>query len=204
MADESASKPPDWADVIRQAYGEIDARLRQQFDRSLPMQDALFDRWQRARDLGFGDKTSIYNSAVVLGPVTVGEETWIGPYVIFDAAGGCIEIGSTCSISCGVHIYTHDTIAWALSGGKLEPRRAPVKIGDRCYIGSQSVVTAGVTIGNGCVVAANSVVNRDVPDDTVVGGSPARRLGKVAFRAGKPVLIYDDGSETAVSEGYEQ
>ena len=46
MADETASKPPDWADVIRQAYEEIDARLRQQFDRSLPMQDALFDRWQ--------------------------------------------------------------------------------------------------------------------------------------------------------------
>lgn len=193
--------PERWAEGIRQAYEDADDRLRQQFDRSLPLQDALFDRWERARKLGFGEGTSIYNSAVIFGPVTVGAESWIGPYVILDAAGGGIAIGSTCSISCGVQIYTHDTIAWALSGGALEPRRGPVKIGDRCYIGSQSVITAGVTIGSRVVVAANSVVNRDVPDGVIVGGTPARRLGRVEFRDGKPVLAYDDGSETHVAEG---
>lgn len=201
MADKSAMTPEAWAVGVRQAYETVDAGMRRRFDRSLPLQDALFDRWERAKKLGFGEKTSIYNSAVIFGQVTVGEETWIGPYVILDAAGGGIEIGDTCSISCGVQIYTHDTIAWALSGGTLDPRRGAVKIGSRCYIGSQSVITAGVTIGSGCVIAANSVVNRDVPDGIIVGGSPARRLGRVEFREGKPVLVFDDGSVTFVAEG---
>ncbi len=191
-----------WGDRIRQAYEDADTQLRREHDRSLPFQDAMFDRWERARKLGFGAKASIYNSAVIFGSVTVGEESWIGPYVVLDGAGGGIRIGSTVSISCGVHIYTHDTIAWALSGGAIDPRRGAVSIGDRCYIGSQCVITAGVTIGDGCVVAANSVVNKDVPDGVVVGGSPARRLGRVDMRDGQPVLVYDDGTETFVADGF--
>jgi len=202
MSGEKTVPAEPWGDRIRQAYEDEDARLRREHDRSLPFQDAMFDRWDRARKLGFGEKASIYNSAVIFGSVTVGEESWIGPYVVLDGAGGSIRIGSTVSISCGVHVYTHDTIAWALTGGAIDPRRGSVSIGDRCYIGSQCVITAGVAIGNGCVVAANSVVNKDVPDGVVVGGSPARRLGQVEMRDGQPVLVYDDGSETFVAEGF--
>lgn len=202
MTGEKTVSAEPWGDRIRQAYEETDSQLRREYDRSLPFQDAMFDRWERARKLGFGEKASIYNSAVIFGSVTVGEESWIGPYVVLDGAGGCIRIGSTVSISCGVHVYTHDTIAWALTGGAIDPRHGSVSIGDRCYIGSQCVITAGVTIGNGCVVAANSVVNKDVPDGVVVGGSPARRLGQVEMRDGQPVLVYDDGSETFVADGY--
>lgn len=202
MTSEKSVPAEPWGDRIRQAYEDADARLRNEYDRSLPFQDAMFDRWERARKLGFGDKASIYNSAVIFGSVTVGEESWIGPYVVLDGAGGGIRIGSTVSISCGVHVYTHDTIAWALTGGAIDPRRGAVSIGDRCYIGSQCVITAGVTIGDGCVVAANSVVNKDVRDGVVVGGSPARRLGQVEIRDGRPVLVYDDGSETFVADGF--
>lgn len=202
MTGEKTVPTAPWGDRIRQAYEDEDARLRNEYDRSLPFQDAMFDRWERARKLGFGEKASIYNSAVIFGSVTVGEESWIGPYVVLDGAGGSIRIGSTVSISCGVHVYTHDTIAWALTGGELDPRRGAVSIGDRCYIGSQCVITAGVSIGNGCVIAANSVVNKDVPDGVVVGGSPARRLGQVEMREGQPVLVYHDGSETFVTDGF--
>lgn len=196
MNSDHPDAPPQWTDGIRQAYETADRKLRQEFDRSLPFQDALFDRWERARSLGFGEKASIYNSAVVFGNVSVGVETWIGPYVMLEAAGGPISIGSTCTISCSVHIYTHDTVAWALTGGKIGPRRGAVSIGDRCYVGGQCVITAGVEIGDGCVVAANSVVGKSFPDGTIIGGSPARRLGEVVFRGGEPVLVYDSGSET--------
>ena len=44
-----------------------DADLRSTFNRSLPFADAQFDRWERAKALGFGDKTSIYDSSFKIG-----------------------------------------------------------------------------------------------------------------------------------------
>lgn len=152
---------------------EREAELRNKFDRSLPFADAISDRWERARSLGFKDGVSIYDSAYVYGDVDVDESTWIGPNVVLDGTGGGIQIGSTCSISAGVHIYTHDTVLWALSGGVKERATGPVTIGDCTYIGPQSIIAAGVSIGSQCVIGANSFVNADVPDKTFVAGSPA-------------------------------
>jgi len=170
---------PKLIDLLRKAYIETDEELRAQFDRSLPFADGLFDRWERAKRLGFNKGASIYNSALVYGDVQVGENTWVGPYTLLDGSGGEISIGSFCSISAGVHIYTHDTVMWALSGGKLKRRTGPVKIGDCCYIASQCIIAPNVTIGRQCVVAANSYVNRDVPERSIVGGNPAKTLGRV-------------------------
>ena len=170
---------PKLIDSLRKAYIETDEELRAQFDRSLPFADGLFDRWERAQRLGFAEGASIYNSSLVYGDVKVGENTWIGPYTLLDGSGGEVSIGSFCSISAGVHIYTHDTVMWALSGGRLEKRTGPVQIGDCCYIASQCIIAPHVSIGRQCVVAANSFVNRDVPDRTIVGGNPAKILGRI-------------------------
>lgn len=183
--------PERFAELLRGSYLAADARLRAEFQRSLPFQDALFDRWERANRLGFSAGASIYNSAAVFGDVTVGAATWIGPNTLLDGGGGGIEIGAYCSISSGVHIYTHDTVLWAISGGTLQHKRAPVRIGDCVYIGSQSVISAGVTVGNRCVVAANSFVNNDVPEATIVGGSPARRLGRVVGEGDQVRMVFD-------------
>jgi acetyltransferase-like isoleucine patch superfamily enzyme len=192
VADDRLDRDPLVRSLL-EAYAEQDAFLRERYARSLPMQDTLDDRWERAKKLGFGEGTSIYNSAVVYGEVKVGADTWIGPYVLLDGSGG-LTIGSTCSISAGVHIYTHDTVKWALSGGKKPYRRQPVSIGDCCYIGSQVVIAAGVNIGKQCVVSANSFVKDDVADRTVVGGMPARRIGEVRFEGDEPILVYDHRS----------
>ena len=189
MSDDRLNQDP-FVSNLRESYAAQDTILRERYARSLPMQDALDDRWERARKLGFGEGTSIYNSAVVFGNVKVGSRTWIGPYVLLDGTGG-LSIGSTCSISSGVHIYTHDTVAWALSGGRKAYRYEPVSIGDCCYIGSQVVITAGVRIGRECVVSANSLVKDDVADRTIVGGAPARRIGEVRFDGDEPTLVYD-------------
>lgn len=192
--------PERLVELLRLAQAVVDDQLRATFDRSLPFQDAVFDRWDRARKLGFGEDTSIYQSAHVFGDVKVGAGTWIGPYVILEGAGGGISIGDTCSISSGVQIYTHDTVGWALTGGRLKGRAGAVSIGNCTYIGSQSIISAGVRIGSHCVVAANSFISRDVDDNTIVAGSPARRIGQVEFRDGLPVLIYDKGGETVLRD----
>ncbi len=183
--------PEGFAELLRASYFAVDDRLRAEFQRSLPFQDAIFDRWDRASRLGFGPEASIYNSATVFGEVSVGRATWIGPNTMLDGSGGGIEIGTHCSIASGVHIYTHDTVLWSLSGGKCKQRQAPVIIGDCVYIGSQSVIAAGVSISSRCVVAANSFVNRDVPEAMIVGGSPARRIGRVVGNGEHVSMIFD-------------
>lgn len=176
---------------LRALYAQRSAELRAAFDRSVPFGDLIVDRWERARALGFGEGASIYDSALVIGSVTVGERTWIGPQTVLDGSGG-LAIGSTCSISAGVQIYSHDSVAWALSGGRAEYVRAAVTIEDRCYIGPMSVIAKGVTVGAGSVVAANSVVTTSVVPGSIVGGSPARVLGRVEVSAqGDITLRYD-------------
>ena len=183
--------PERFAELLRECYLAADEHLRTEFQRSLPFQDALFDRWERANRLGFSAGVSIYNSAAVFGDVTVGASTWIGPNTLLDGSGGGIAIGAYCSISSGVHIYTHDTVLWALSGGTLQPKHAIVRIDDCTYIGSQSVISAGVTIGSRCVVAANSFVNADFPDATIIGGTPARKIGTVVGEGDQVRMVFD-------------
>jgi acetyltransferase-like isoleucine patch superfamily enzyme len=181
--------------LLRASYEAEDARLRREFQRSLPFQDAAFDRWERARRLGFGDGSSIYNSALVYGDVRVGRQVWIGPNTLLDGSGkGGLVIGDFCSVAVGVHIYTHDTVLAALSGRQLPRSEAAVRIGNCVYIGPQTIIAAGVTIGNRCVIAANSFVNRDVSDGTVVGGSPARRLGSVVGEGRDVQIVFDHKS----------
>ena len=181
------------AEALRHLHAEKNAELERRFDRNLSFADGLFDRWERAAHLGFEEGASIYDSALVFGKVTVEANTWIGPYTLLDGSGGGIAIGRWCSISSGVQIYTHDTVHRVLSGGLLPRREGAVSIGDCSYIGSQSIIAMGTRIGTQCVVAANSFVNRDAPHRTIVGGNPARRLGRVEGEGTDVRLVYESG-----------
>jgi acetyltransferase-like isoleucine patch superfamily enzyme len=163
--------------------------MRADWHRDLPLGELLSDRWRRAEALGFGPGASIYDSSYVYGDVTVGVNTWIGPFTLLDGSGG-LSIGDWCSISAGVHIYTHDTVAWAVSGGRIPAERSPVAIGDNTYIGSRAVVARGVTIGDHCVIGAGSFVNRSIPPYSVAVGSPGRVIGSVEVGPSGDVTLH--------------
>ena len=146
---------------------------QKKWKRCLPFGEIIVDRWAKAKALGFGKNSSIYDSALVFGKVKVGKNTWIGPFCILDGSGG-LKIGDYCSISAGTQIYTHDTVLWAKSGGRHPPQRAKVRIGSRCYLGPNVLVSKGVTIGSGCVIGANSFVDRNVPAGAKAWGTPLR------------------------------
>jgi acetyltransferase-like isoleucine patch superfamily enzyme len=177
-------------------HRELRGGVRQRWQRDLPFDELLFDRWERARELGFGEGASIYHSSYVYGDVRVGPDTWIGPFTLLDGTGG-LTIGRNCSISTGVQIYSHDTVKWAVSGGRAAYEYAPVLIGDCCYVGSQTVVAKGVTVGEHSVVGACSFVNRDLPPYTIGAGTPCRAIGRVEVAAdGSVELVIERGAES--------
>ena len=182
-------------DQIESALRGLHAKRRgdvwEKWRRDLPFAELLVDRWERASRLEFGERASIYDSSYVFGDVSVGEATWVGPFTVLDGSGG-LQIGHHCSISTGVQIYSHDTVKWALSGGKAGYERSPTRIGDCCYIGPQSVVTRGVKIGDHCVIGAFSLVNRDIPPFSVAFGSPCRVVGRVTLSKAGAVCIEID------------
>jgi acetyltransferase-like isoleucine patch superfamily enzyme len=181
----ATSGTPDDQDALlaelRGTYAARTDELLARYQRSVSFGDTVVDRWERARRLGWAEGANVYDSCLVLGEVHVGERTWVGPYTVLDGSGGGLEIGATCNISAGVHIYTHDSIKWVVTAGRHEYERAPVRIGDHTYIGPHTVVTKGVTIGRHCVIGAHSLVNRDIPDFSVAHGVTAKVVGRVVL-----------------------
>jgi acetyltransferase-like isoleucine patch superfamily enzyme len=164
-------------DDLRTVQRSLRTRTVQRYGRINPFAEDVTDWHERgAAWPGAGRDVILYDSTTLAGDVTIGDHTWIGPFCSLDGTGG-LTIGAWCSISAGVQLLTHDTIARSLTAGVAAPERSPVRIGDRCFVGTHAVVTRGVTIGDGCVIAAGAVVASDVPAGAIMGGVPARRIG---------------------------
>jgi acetyltransferase-like isoleucine patch superfamily enzyme len=176
---------------LRRLYELEDVRTRDAWNRSLPVVEAVSDRWKRAEALGFGVGTSVYHHAYVFGQVEVGEHTWIGPNTLLDGSGG-VRIGSWCSIGAGAQIYSHDSALAALSGGAEAYQRAPTVVGDRCWIGGGAVITMGVTIGARCLVRPLSYVDQDLPEGSIAAGNPARVVGRAAVGDDGRIVLEPD------------
>lgn len=82
--------------------------------------------------------------------------------------GDNVSIGPNCSFYTAEH-----PLDAKLRNTGLEYAK-PIKIGNNVWIGGSVTVLAGVTIGDNSVVAAGAVVTRDVPEDVLVAGCPAR------------------------------
>ncbi|OWV92175.1 galactoside O-acetyltransferase [Rhizobium sp. R635] len=148
----------------------------------------------------FFGKDSVLSCRIVLerdvGTVHIGNDSYVGGSQIICADH--IEIGNNVLISWGCTIVDHDShsVDWRnraedvrrwreglLSGGLEKAseskdwavvEKAPIKIGDKTWLGMNVTVLKGITIGEGAVVAAGSVVTKDVDPWTLVAGNPAR------------------------------
>ena len=121
--------------------------------------------------------------------VVIGQDTIIGDHCFLDGRAP-LKIGSHTAIASQVLIYNsehnlHDPYFAAIE--------EPVEIGDYVFIGARAIILPGVKIGNGAVVAAGAVVTKDVPEKTIVGGVPAREIGKreipLNYRLGRARLF---------------
>jgi acetyltransferase-like isoleucine patch superfamily enzyme len=111
--------------------------------------------------------------------ITIGSGTNIGDQFMI-SADSPVQIGDECLFSYRVSVMAHRHIF----GEGINPvtsgyaKSAPIVIGNRCFIGCNAVILAGVTLGDHCTVGANSVVTGSFPAGSVVGGAPARLLNR--------------------------
>ncbi|HSH65021.1 MAG TPA: acyltransferase [Bacteroidia bacterium] len=112
--------------------------------------------------------------------ITIGNNVGIGEFAYLGGAGG-LDIGDDCIVgqylSCHPenHNYLDPFTPFRFQG----VNRKGIKIGKNCWIGSKVTILDGVTIGENCVIAAGSVVNKDVPDNSIVGGVPAKVIKQI-------------------------
>lgn len=105
--------------------------------------------------VGVGDFSSLAGS----GGLTIGNGTIIGQYF---------------SAHPENHVYTSTQDAIRNQG----TIRSEISIGQNCWLGAKVTVLSGVTIGEGCIIGAGSVVTKDIPDNSIAVGVPAKVLRK--------------------------
>ena len=138
--------------MIQRLWTSLKARISRRLNPKTEL-DVL-----KERGLKVGKNLQFYNSQIDYG------HCWL------------VEIGDDVTITNST-ILAHDA-STKLYFGKSKIGR--VKIGNRVFIGYNSLILCNVTIGNDVIVAAGSIVTRNIPDNSIVAGNPARVIGMTA------------------------
>ena len=123
-------------------------------------------------------KFMVHYTTKVNGKISLGKD--VARY--FANSGGCyfsaingIEIGDGTIFAPGVKVISanHD-----VNNFDKHTVKEPIRIGNNCWLGANSVLLPGVQLGNGVIVGAGAVVSKSFGDNVVVGGVPAKVIKK--------------------------
>ena len=131
-----------------------------------------------------GDYCTIHKNTYVNGykPCHIGHNAWIGQNSIINSTDE-LKIGNNCGIGAYSKIWTH--VAWGdvVEGCRLlvgmpemECKSGAVTIGDDFWGVGQITISPGVKIGNKVIALTNSLITKDIPDNTIVAGIPAKPI----------------------------
>ncbi|MBS4207280.1 sugar O-acetyltransferase [Bacillus sp. FJAT-50079] len=90
-----------------------------------------------------------------------------------------VRFGDNCLLAPGVQIYTATHPLNPVERNSGIEYGKPITFGNNVWIGGSAIINPGVTVGDNVVVASGSVVTKDVPDNVVVGGNPAKIIKRI-------------------------
>jgi maltose O-acetyltransferase len=112
------------------------------------------------------------------GNIEIGANSYFNSGKIYSGKNSFVKIGKSCAIGYNVNIHaiSHDPDFPTGPENQRPFVEKSISIGDHTWIGSNVFILPGVNIGKNCVVGANSVVTKSVPDNSIVGGVPAKLI----------------------------
>lgn len=129
----------------------------------------------RLDNFEIGEGTKIVGPVEVFGSLKIGKDCWIGKNLKVNG-NGTVTIGDNCDLGPEITFQTggHEIgDATRRAGAGIVMNQA---VGNGTWIGGRTTVLNNVTIGNGCVVTGCACVTRDVADNTLAGGVPAKLI----------------------------
>nr|WP_270296834.1 acyltransferase [Eggerthella sinensis] len=123
------------------------------------MYSIVFGKVRYARRIGVNAGNDLH----IYGEVTWSTEPWL------------ITLGDNVHITNGVKFLTHDggTLLFRNLVPDLEITK-PITLGDNVYLGNNAILLPGVTVGSNVVIGAGAIVSKDIPDNSVAVGVPAK------------------------------
>lgn len=93
-----------------------------------------------------------------------------------------IKIGNNVHFASHVTFITHDVTHMMINrmhiqAPKVKEKVGCIEIGNNVFVGANSTILYNVRIGSNVIIGANSLVTRDIPDNSVVAGIPAHKIG---------------------------
>ena len=130
------------------------------------------------RPVLIGARCAIASQAFLHGPITLQDEVSVNAGARLDGGSKGIVVGRGTRIASGAALYAFDHRMAPDRPIRDQPVRSRgIVIGEDCWIGANAGITDGVKLGDHAVVGMGAVVTRDVPEWTVVAGSPAQIIG---------------------------
>lgn len=174
-------------------YNYRDPGIRQMLSRArklLPQVNGLNDLEQRNKAIyelfNHVGKNLVINGKISVlygNHLTFGDDDFINDNVRFQDSnlitlGDRVIVAPDVKFYCGEHAIDAQQRWGSYENGKkyLISFTEPISVGNDVWIGGNATIIGGVHIGNNVIVAAGAVVNRDVPDNTIVGGVPAKKI----------------------------
>ena len=156
-----------------------------------PIEGNVLEMLREGR-LEVGDGVLFEPGVWITGPgdarIRIGEGTFLNRNVMV-AAVELVEIGAHCMfangcfVTDGNHRFDDPELPVPWQGFTT---KGPTRIGDNVWCGANVVVTSGVTIGDRCVIGSNSVVTRDIPAFSIAAGIPAKVAKAVRYPGEEP------------------
>lgn len=130
----------------------------------------------RLAGMKIGKGSALHMGARFYNPenIVIGQDSIIGEGVVLDGRDN-LTIGNHVDIASEVMIYNaeHD-----VKDPGFRPIHVPVIIEDYVFVGPRAIILPGVTVKRGAIVGAGAVVTKDVEENSIVGGVPAKKIGE--------------------------